>query len=111
MEYTLPQDNGRELLQSPPSGRRDKHLLLVIGYRLFSIGGIETCLKIAGLLRIAEYSDGTRGLSRNPIDLGSPRPNAGEGPGVRGEHTGSTRLINPAEFQTPHPALLPQVKS
>ena len=30
-------------------------------------------------MRLAEYSDETRCLSRHSIDLGSPRPNAGEG--------------------------------
>ena len=36
------------------------------------------------LVRLAEYGDETRCLSRHSIDLGSPRPNAGEGLGVRG---------------------------
>jgi hypothetical protein len=47
-------------------------------------------------MRIAEYGDETHCRSRNSIDFGSPRPNAGEGPGGRGA---STQLIDPAGLQ------------
>ena len=37
--------------------------------------------------RTSEYGDNHASRLRTSINFGSPRPNVGEGPGVRGKHT------------------------
>ena len=62
--------------------------------------------RFAYLLRITEYSDDILRLSKHSMDLGPPRPSAGEVSGERANgHLIQSRVsgVDPAERYPPHP--------